>query len=215
MLIDLQKEAEYIMPYNKSKYFQENLGFYKKIKKLGGSLDLDLPSIDKKEMEIFINDNYCNFFKNKDGICIPPIASCSIISSHKPLLKLLEDTFKMKVYTVYGYIKSEDRKFHFFTDADINQALTQNKFFKNHHAFILFENGQLLDLTFINTLMRAKEKYEMYEYIFSDAHAVYAPKELNLIYTLNSKSYFNYIPMYIGDLFSEDTLHINSMPIDY
>ena len=55
----------------------------------------------------------------------------------------------------------------------------------------------------------------MYEYIFSDAHIVYAPSELDLIYTLNSKSYFNYIPMHIGDLFSEDVLNINSMPIDY
>jgi len=215
MFIDIQKEAEYIMPYNKSDYVQKNSGFYKKIEKLGGSLNLDLPPIDKKEMELFINDNYCNFFKNKDGICIPPIASCSIISSHKPLLKKLEDTFKMKVYTVYGYIKSEDRKFHFFTDAEINQALTQKKFFKNHHAFILFENGQLLDLTFINTLMRAHEKYEMYEYIFSEASTVYTPNELNLLYTLTSKSYFNYIPMYIGDLFSEDILYENSSSIDF
>jgi len=215
MLEALQELAEYIKPYNKSNYYQENLGFYKKIDKLGGSLNLDLPRINKEEMEKFINNNYCNLFKNKDNRCIPPIASCSIISSNKPLLNLLEKTFNMKVYTIYGYIKTEDRKFHFFTDGDINQALTQKKFFKNHHAFILFENGQLLDLTFINTLMRVKEKYEMYEYIFSDAHAVYAPNELNLIYTLSSKSYFNYIPMYIGDLFSEDVLSMNSMPIDY
>jgi len=32
---------------------------------------------------------------------------------------------------------------------------------------------------------------------------------------LNTKSYFNYIPMYIGDLFTEDILNINSTPINY
>lgn len=182
-------------------YKQRNDGFFNKLSKLGFTLNSDLPKISSPAMETFLNANYY------DILPVIPVASCSFVAGNKNLIARLREEFGIKASTVYGYIKTEDKFFHKFSDSDLNKAVQQKQYFKNHHAWIMFENGQLLDLTFVNTLKAANDiNEEVFEFILSDGDNVDVPKALTIIKAVNSRSFFNYIPMYYGNLFSDELL---------
>ena len=193
--------------YDKTEYAQNNLGYLKKAKKLGVTINESLPKISEEEMKDFLNDKYYD-----EILPVAPVASCSVISSSDIFHKALQEKFDMKTFIIYGYIDTFEQKYHRFTDSDIEVALKNKTIFNNHHAWIMFENGQLLDITFLNTLKYAlKVEEDIFEFILTDSTKVFVPKSMEKKNPITNSSYFKYIPMYHGKLFPEDPL-INSAP---
>ena len=191
--------------YSKSIQFEINDGYYKKLKKLGFNNILSSNQISEKEMKDFLNKEYYNILP------VIPVGSCSMITGNEKLHNKLQSHFGINTVTIYGYIQTKEQSYHKFSDADINLAKQQNKYFNNHHAWIMFENGQLLDLTFINTLKSVKKCIEEeYEFILSNASKIMIPEAMNLMYEINGESFLKYIPMYMGDLFSQELLFSNA-----
>lgn len=184
-----------------------NQGYYNKLKKLGVEIDLTLPKVTEQEVKEFLDKKYYS-----EIIPVAPVRSCSILCQYEPLIKQLEELFACKVYTIYGYVKTSVKNYHYFDDAAIRRGLS-GKIFDNHHAWFQFKNGQLLDLVFINTLRAAKgilnEKENKFEFILAkDGSTVSIPNVMSIVEKISQNSFFNYIPMYNGKLFnSNDLLH--------
>ncbi|MFX4235615.1 hypothetical protein ACN2EP_06325 [Aliarcobacter butzleri] len=192
--------------YDSCDIFQDNLGYLTKISKLGYTINKSLEQISNDKMTDFLNEHYYNMLP------VNPFASCSYISIDKNLNEALQKEFNLKTFPVYGYIKIKEKCLFKFNDIDINLYLKNNTYFKNHHSWIMFENGQLLDLTLINTLKYAISKNilnDVYEFILCDASKIFYPKAMNLLYEINKESYLKYIPMYCGKLFSQEELFEN------
>jgi hypothetical protein len=189
--------------YDSCDIFQYNLGYLTKISKLGYTINKSLEQISNDKMTDFLNEHYHNILP------VTPVASCSYISIDKNLHEALQKEFNLNTFPVYGYIKIKEKYLFKFNDIDINLYLKNNTYFKNHHSWIMFENGQLLDLTLINTLKYAISKNilnDVYDFILSDASKIFYPKAMNLLYEINKESYLKYIPMYCGELFSQEEL---------
>lgn len=187
--------------------FQNNLGYLTKISKLGYTINKSLKHISNDQMTDFLNKHYYSILP------VEPVASCSFISIDKNLNEALQKEFNLKTFPVYGYIKIKEKYLFKFNDIDINLYLKNNTYFKNHHSWIMFENGQLLDLTLINSLKYANSKYKLndtHEFILCDASKIFYPKAMNLLYKINKESYMRYIPMYCGELFSQEELFENN-----
>ena len=197
--------------YKKTKYMIENKNYFEELERKGCTLNKKLKKISIEEMELFLNDNYTRLvIVDKYNYLIKPILACALVSSNKNLLESLEKHFEMKVKITYGYIQIKEQSFHEFGEDKINAALERNIYFDNHHAWIQFENGQLLDLNFINSLKYAKEVLlEEYEFILADASKVIIPHIISKWHKLNKKSFFNYRPLYCGNLFSEEMILAN------
>lgn len=192
--------------YKKTKYMEENKNYFKNNHKF--SINTSLQNIAVDEMERFLNENYNNLVVLESKETIFPVNACSLISSDKSLLKSLEIYFNMTASTVYGYIKIKDDAIYKFTQKEIDLALNQNRYFSNHHAWIEFENGQLLDLNFVNSFKNAnKIEYNEYEFILTKASNVLVP---HILSKFSKTRFFNYEPLFYGDLFTKDLILKNS-----
>jgi hypothetical protein len=197
---------ELFKEYRKTTFMKSNIAYYDTLEKQGYKRNLSIPNIELKEMKDFLNNNYTDLVC-LNGHYIVPFASCSIVSGNIKLKEALSKYFKMKVYTIYGYVKTDNKEFHKFSDNEIYKAVNKKEYFDNHHAWLLFENGQLLDLTFVNTVkILNNSQDEVFEFILSESSSIHVPHVMNLQYNLNSESYFKYIPLFYGDLFSEELL---------
>lgn len=195
--------------YTKTSNSRKNDGYYAKLEKLGAHCDLSLPKIPAEEVKEYLDKHFYN-----DITIIEPIRSCSVLSGYDPLLKHMSTLFGCKVFTIYGYIRTHQRKYHFFKEDDIRRA-KNGAMFESHHAWMQFENGQLLDLTFLNTLravnnMLDETKHE-YEFLLSDDGAeIKVPAAMSILEG-HIPPFMHYIPMFNGKLFDSTTMIYNEL----
>lgn len=135
---------------------------------------------------------------------------CKFLCGHDPLKNGLEKLFNCKAYTIYGYVKTPIKNYHFFDDVAVRRALA-GELFNNYHAWFQFENGQLLDLVFMNTLRFANGLLDVqdnsFEFILSqDGSTVGTPTGLSIVETITPDSYFRYLPMFNGKMFRNEDL---------
>jgi hypothetical protein len=198
--------------YKNSGYASANQGYYSKLKKLGVNVNQSLPKITAQQVNKFLDEDYSSFF---DPFPVAPVASCSYLCGHDPLVIGLEKLFGCKVYTIYGYVKTPIKNYHYFDDVGVRRALS-GEIFSSHHAWFQFENGQLLDLVFMNTLRVANKLLDVtenkFEFILSeDGSNVGTPTDLSIVEELTSSSYFRYVPMFHGKMFNNKDLMVRAM----
>jgi hypothetical protein len=193
--------------YKNSGYASANQGYYSKLKNLGVIIDRSLPKITEQEVNKFLDEEYDDFFY---PFPVAPVASCSYLCGHDPLVVGLEELFGCKAYTIYGYIKTPVKNYHYFDDVAVRRALS-GEIFDNHHAWFQFANGQLLDLVFMNTLRVANKLLDVtenkFEFILSDDGSnVGTPFDLSIVETITPNSFFRYVPMFHGKMFDNNAL---------
>lgn len=198
--------------YENSGYVQENKGYYKKLEKLGVKVDLSLPKITAEEVKNFLDEEFY-----KEIIVVAPVASCSILCGYDPLINRLSELFGCEVHTVYGYVKTPMKKYHYFDDAGVRRALA-GEIFDNHHAWFQFENGQLLDLVFLNTMRVANKMLDAtqneFEFILADdGSKVGSPTAMSIVERTVPSS-FHYVPMFRGKMFASDALVSRAIQTD-
>lgn len=193
--------------YKNSGYASANQGYYSKLKKLGVKVNQSLPKISAQQVNKFLDEDYDSFF---DPFPVAPVASCSYLCGHDPLVVGLEKLFGCKAYTIYGYVKTPIKNYHYFDDVGVRRALS-GEIFSSHHAWFQFENGQLLDLVFMNTLRVANKLLDVtenkFEFILSeDGSNVGTPADLSIVEEITPNSYFRYVPMFHGKMFNNSDL---------
>jgi hypothetical protein len=202
-------------PFSESKFMFSSVSYKEDLLKLDFTIDKQLPTISTKSIQEFLSKNY-NDLCTHNSKPIVPYASCSILSTHKGLKQRLERYFNMEVFTVYGYLEFNKKSFHKFTKQDIREVVNADKYIPNHHAWLMFKNGQILDLTFITTLYVAREVYtDEEEFILTQSKNTKIPLAMNQISKITKKSQFRYKPMFVGNLFSDKLLCKNRIEFNF
>lgn len=194
--------------YETSGYSKRNEGYFKKLEKLGVNANLELPKISANDVRAFLDKEFYGI------TMVAPVGSCSYLCGDDLLLQELSKLFGCGVETIYGYVKTSVKKYHEFKDADIERA-RNGAIFSNHHAWFQFNNGQLLDLVFMNTLRTANNimgtNENHFEFILiDDGSIVDVPSGMAIVEKLTAGSYFNYVPMFRGKMFNNSDLLVRA-----